>query len=929
MRFTRMFAALAIPLTLLLAAPLRAQEREIGIEAAELPVDRIADLLALETGVTWLGRGDLNIRGAGTNTLAPYIDGVPIRPGHRGMGTPLLGGSWFGARGSGMAVGTNAFTTLTLSPGLGGSEFGMSRGGTVQVRTLAPRRAPDAPALGARASWATDAILGTGQSLEFNRLQLNAEAGAGAFAFNLAGTLEGQGTARLGMDQNHPPAYLANGVDTTVTVNGPGGPTQVDVLAFRPAPGLRTPASAASNYALLAKGTYQASPRHRIEVWAAASQDQARQFGYQDLYNPVQLRGSKSWSRAITGAWYGSLSERAELEVHLSRQADRVTEGPLSVAGESETRSPWGGFMVGGFAYRFDGESFPVNDQLIRNFRTNTGRRSPYDLNAPTQYQLIDEYRNNAYGLLGFSDRGGPVGLLRISEEDRTVAKAVGQYALADGYRIRAGADVTRYDLRYYSSPLTSQALAEAYVEAPRRLAGYASVLVASGELSLDAGVRYDHFRSGADRPGFPRISSSPGFDPANPAAGFVTDKGHGRLSPTVRGRYRITPRAELFASLGQQVEVPDFALVFAGINTDLSTTTNAHTYGTDLGFERARFGEVGALMEIGMGVKARATLWNRSDEDLAVLVISPEFDPARATTVDIKRYVNGGRSTATGFELQFSRALGAGGAATIGYTYTDANEQLPAGGAVFAPADAERADVRRHVVTAVLRYETGPESHALGGLVRNTGVSAIFRAASGTRYSRCTLGFMNNFVLSDDACVLASIVGEVNGSTTPAISLLDVKLSRSFRFGGAELALFADARNLLNTRNVLRVFAQNGQTRNPQLEAFQRDLDLTGFAVEAARNGVLQPDSSIDLSFGGALDPRGACGSWVADNGSSATPNCVYLIGAETRFGNGDHIFTPLEQARASTALYQVAFGQQALTGSGRRLRVGMQVRF
>ena len=33
------------------------------------------------------------------------------------------------------------------------------------------------------------------------------------------------------------------------------------------------------------------------------------------------------------------------------------------------------------------------------NFRTNTGRLSPYDLDNTSQYQLIDEYRNNAYGL--------------------------------------------------------------------------------------------------------------------------------------------------------------------------------------------------------------------------------------------------------------------------------------------------------------------------------------------------------------------------------------------------------------------------------------------------------------------------------------------------------------------------------------------------
>jgi hypothetical protein len=54
-----------------------------------------------------------------------------------------------------------------------------------------------------------------------------------------------------------------------------------------------------------------------------------------------------------------------------------------------------------------------------------------------------------------------------------------------------------------------------------------------------------------------------------------------------------------------------------------------------------------------------------------------------------------------------------------------------------------------------------------------------------------------------------------------------------------------------------------------------------------------------------------------------------VYLIRAEERFGNGDHLFDLTEQRRASDALYLTALGRQELTGPGRRIRLGVEASF
>lgn len=94
---------------------------------------------------------------------------------------------------------------------------------------------------------------------------------------------------------------------------------------------------------------------------------------------------------------------------------------------------------------------------------------------------------------------------------------------------------------------------------------------------------------------------------------------------------------------------------------------------------------------------------------------------------------------------------------------------------------------------------------------------------------------------------------------------------------------------------------------------------ELANWANEATFSGVFLGDQSIDLSFGNATDPRTACGNGTSASGAAAAPNCFYLIDAESRFGDGDHIFTVAEQ----TPYYSVSRGKQSLTAPGRRVRL------
>lgn len=919
----------------------------IPASAAELPVDRIADLLALQPGVAALDKGEISVRAAGADALATFIDGVPVTPGHRLGGGATLGGSWFGSRGSGIAIGTNGFEVIALASGVTSAEYGNARGGILGVATRDPASragAASGRSVGLRASWATDAPLGKGHGLDFNRVLFNGDGRFGRLTVGVAAAAEGQGSARLGLEQNASPVYLAGGIDTTVTVTGGSGTTSVDILRFTPSPGIRIPSSATSNYAFLGRVEYAIGRGHRLQLTALASQDQSREFDYQNLYNSAQLRAERNWSQVFTGSWYGGLVDRPGLrlagEVHLSWQTDRSTTGPLSSDAELSSRSPFGGFLLSPLDFRFDASTFPVNDQLIRNFRTNSGRLSPYDLTNTTQYQLVTQYRTNPYAVqAGFSERGGPVGMLRFSVENRLVTKAVVDARFSEHQRLRAGAELVGYQERYYQSQLTSQAYADAYVESPKRQAVFVDYEAALPELTLSLGLRYDRFKTGASRPfytdsaghraSFPRISTMPGFDPAHPTALFVADRAHGRFSPDFRLRFIASPTLVVHGGFGWTAQMPELGKTLAGINTDLSVTLPDHTFGTDLDFERRSIGELGARFILGDQLALDGSLWNRRDDGVVRVRLATEYDPFRRSQTDLYRFVNGGARTARGVELRFTRGFGAHGEAWLGYTYTDANFLESTVYASQFPVDISIAETRPHLLAGTVSYQTGRGTRVVGGLLQNVSITGALRIGTGTPYTACPAGNpLDNSALSGDACE-ANIAGNFNGQRLPMMKAMDLRVSKGFPLGGTTLTAFADARNLLNWRNVTRVFAQTGKTTNGAERQAVDAAQIASFAAEASRNGALRPDRTIDLSFGGAQDPRAACGPWQDVNGSQATPNCVYLIGAEQRFGNGDHLFTAEEQFRTSDAYYLVLRGLQNFTSSGRRVRLGLEVQF
>ena len=59
------------------------------------------------------------------------------------------------------------------------------------------------------------------------------------------------------------------------------------------------------------------------------------------------------------------------------------------------------GFIMGDMDFEYDFDNFPVDQALIDNIRRNQGRITPVDVTNRSNYFMVDQLRNNAYGLYG------------------------------------------------------------------------------------------------------------------------------------------------------------------------------------------------------------------------------------------------------------------------------------------------------------------------------------------------------------------------------------------------------------------------------------------------------------------------------------------------------------------------------------------------
>ena len=767
--------------------------------------------------------------------------------------------------------------------------------------------------------------------------------------------------------------------------------------------GIEVPNSNSSAYQLSTKLNYSYGTGSRIALTALASQGQGRIFDYGDLYNfnpvpgtGINQTGQRAWNRVYTLNWVQNLTKSSEralaLDVGLSYQQDRFIQSPLEYDAEAGTL----GFFIKPLPLQWDFETFPLTDALVDNYRNNTGIRTPYDLSIRDTYREVDGVRNNAYGLSGsFSEGGGSVDRLNMSRENRLIGKANLDWQ-ADRYnRIKVGGEFTRYDIFAYSHTLNNQFFSDVFHEKPIQWSGFVEDRLDLGDVVLVGGLRYDRYDSRASRPyfrctalrdlddgaddglcgGVPegqqiravQITSNPnltGGDVTDVDQLYVPDESHGYISPHVQVSFPVTERTNFRLSYAHQVQAPDFALVLGGINTDVAITNTNHVFGSDLDFGRTITFEFGIRHAFSDDMVLDLAAYNKDNLANPAGRLVSTYDAAARRNVDVRVMTNADFGNTRGIDVRLDRRIGNLFNGTIAYSFQDARNtgtdpftyidfgsrvinQISGGNQPPPQAISPTTTSRPHALAGAvsLQFPSGwREGTTLGSILGNFGAFATFRYSSGTAYTICDESGEaggNENVLSGQVCARGGFTGGLNTGRLPSFKQLDMRFTKGFGLGGIALTAYLDARNILNLRNILSVFVDTRDVVNDVEEQLNWAGDSTNFHVEANTNSARGDDGTIDLTFGG--DGRAGCAGWVDENEDESPANCLYLLQAEQRWGDGNGEFTLDEQRRASREFYLVGGGNQGInqispnggrglnnfTSPGRRLRLGLELDF
>jgi hypothetical protein len=598
-------------------------------------------------------------------------------------------------------------------------------------------------------------------------------------------------------------------------------------------------------------------------------------------------------------------------------------------------------------------------------------RRSPLDLENRPQYATNDVFRNNAYGLynrgsagadMQFFDNGigQPLATrLIMYRENRWVGKANLDWQFDRYNRLKIGGEFTRYDIGNYSHQLDDQFFSDVFLEKPIRWNAFAEDRLDLGDVVLVGGLRYDWYHTRAKRPAsFPVITSHPVYVNEGADAFFNNpelwreDDSHGYLSPHVQVSFPVTERTNFRLSYAHQVQAPDFGVVLQGINSDLNLTNTNNVYGADVDFGKSITFEFGLRHAFSDDMVLDFAAYNKDNLSNAanrlVAIIDPT-QPGGTVTGNVRMLTNADFGNTRGIDLRLDRRFGNLFNGTLSYSFQEAKNtgsdpdtyidfgsrvlNSISGGNQPPPQASLPTDFNRPHTLAAAASLTFPndwnQGSTVGSIFENVGVYATFRYASGTPYTACALGATDQDVVSGDNCDREFPEG-LNQSRLPAFKNLNLRLTKGFGLGGLDVTAYLDARNVLNFTNIIQVFTQTNDVKNLDEQENEFAANATEVQEEAVASGVdVSDDGTIDLTFGGIPDPRAGCSNWVTTDGAAAAPNCVALIRAEERFGDGNGMYTEAEQRRASDALYNTIRGIHNFTGDPRRMRLGLEVSF
>ena len=509
------------------------------------------------------------------------------------------------------------------------------------------------------------------------------------------------------------------------------------------------------------------------------------------------------------------------------------------------------------FLEHLDGGDVQSLDDVYRNYQ--------YDFELPTARNGQNPF---GIGNTGFLDADvGSYDFIGTMHENRVDLRLDVESQLNRVIGIKAGLNLTYWDVDWYSNRLTSSTFLDFYTAEPRMLSFYVEDRLRCLDFLIDLGLRVDSFDAGID---YPSILGRPASD-------TLTTERKTEVAPRISVSHPLSDNFLVRASYGVSYQVPQFTHLFQHINVDLAEQQNTNQFfgNPDLGMRKTTSFEFGltalflddwAVDFVGYNKDFDNNVVSRyiqQDDNVPYLRIftNDSFGFARGLDTTLRKRLSNYFSTEFTYSLCYLRAVDSDPADYV------INEGFFLGGPFPpTPPEGERPTDfdQRHSLSGRFNVRLPSdfrEGSLTGRILKNTDLFFTALLNSGRPFTEQN----SNFDFTE----------ERNTSRTEWEAVANLRAVKSFDWGGLRYGVFVDVRNLFNTTN-------------------QSSYRVNSFTSAGVTNGIYQTSGS-PYSDGGTV--RRAIYDIGVDDPSLYT-------GPRRTDINGDGVFNELDDQEIARRL-------------------------
>lgn len=351
----------------------------------------------------------------------------------------------------------------------------------------------------------------------------------------------------------------------------------------------------------------------------------------------------------------------------------------------------------------------------------------------------------------------------------------------------------------------------EKWTRKPLLIAAYIQDKIEYEDLIINAGLRFDYFRSNGR---VPVDSEDPDlFEPYadRPDSFWKSADAKFALSPRVGVAYPISSKGVIHFSYGFFFQIPDYNRLYNGEQLLLQQTSGVQgVFGNpNLNPERSIKYEIGLKQEIYEGTGLDVTAFYEDKRDY---VSSGPFNNTANPTVRYGTWVNRDYANIRGLTLALSQRVSNKINIGFDYTFSIAEDSNSDPASEFF-ANVSRGDTTGSAVTKFLTPSNWDRSHVFNSSLFYTGnewgFNILQRFSSGLPYTPSSpIPALTGVSASRDVIT--------NSARMPFIFSLDLNLYKNINIAGTTLRTFLNIYNLLDTRNVNFVYTDSGVPTGP-----------------------------------------------------------------------------------------------------------------